>query len=497
MAAPRNGRSLRRARIIAPVVALACTVAAHAGKQGGELGIQFGALSPDRDLSGRPVTFGNVEPFFGIRGSYLFAPHWGWTTDVAVSMFDTDTTNGDVTQYSARTGFEILHRPHWTDYQTFLDFGGGWTGVDLDTGADFTRWFGSLGLGQRFSAGSNQLFRWEVRVDQTLTDDGLDGKDLTTGYLVLAYTWGMPSRARDGDADGVIDRKDDCPATPRAARVDSRGCPLDGDLDRVPDGIDRCPDTPPGWTVDRTGCPLDLDADGVPDGSDACPGTAPGTPVDTRGCPADQDGDGVYDPDDRCPDTPYGAVVDLEGCPVDEDGDGVPDGIDECPYTPRYAHVDSRGCPGDGDHDGVYDGIDRCPQTPPGVQVDTMGCPAAKPLFEEKRRTLVLEGVHFELDSATLDPDSRHILDEVATSLLAWPEVRVEVGGYTDSSGNDAYNLDLSRRRAEAVRDYLVARGVSSSRLEAHGYGESDPIADNATAEGRARNRRVELERLD
>ena len=468
-----------------------------AGDQGGEIGLQLGALAPDRDLSGEPMQLDNVKPFFGIRGDYLFSPHWGFLVDAGMSMFGTETPGGDLTQYTARTGLELLHRPHWTDYQTFLAFGGGWTAGDLDSGVDFSRWFGSLSAGQRFSVGANQLLRWELRVDHTLTDDGLSGEDLTTPYLLMAYTWGMPSRARDADADGVMDRQDDCPGTPSGAQVDERGCPLDGDGDGVPDGIDRCPDTPAGFPVDGEGCPLDGDRDGVPDGDDKCPGTAPEVKVDARGCPADSDGDGVLDPSDRCPDTPRGAKVDLDGCPVDSDGDGVLDGKDECPDTPRFAHVDARGCPSDGDGDGVFDGIDRCPQTPAGSAVDEVGCPAAKPLFEEQRRTLVLDGVNFAHASAELDPRSRGTLDQVAASLLAWPEVRVEVGGHTDSTGNDSYNLALSRRRAEAVRDYLVGRGVPATRLTARGYGETEPIASNADKDGRGRNRRVELKRLE
>jgi len=435
-------------------------------RQGGELGIEFGALAPDQDLSGRAQTFTNLEPMFGIRGDYEFAPLWGWFTDASLTVFDNETT-GDVTNYVVRTGFELFHRPHWTDYQTFFTFGGGWMGVNRDRAGDFSRWFGSVSTGQRFTAGANQLIRWELRVDHTLTDEGLDGEALTTGYLVMGFTWGMPNRARDSDGDGVADRKDDCPGTPRGVVVDSYGCPIDSDGDGVFDGIDQCPDTPAGWPVDSVGCPLDSDGDGVADGVDACPGTPPGALVDERGCPLDSDGDDVYD------------------------------GIDQCPGTPPHAHVDSRGCPIDSDGDGVYDGIDRCPQTPSGKAVDEFGCLLVKPLFEEERRTLILEGVYFEFNSAKLTLNSKEILDKVAESLLAWPEVRVEIGGHSDSLGAEAYNLRLSRLRAESVRDYLLERGVPRSQLEASGYGETNPIDDNRTEDGRARNRRVELKRLD
>lgn len=119
-----------------------------------------------------------------------------------------------------------------------------------------------------------------------------------------------------------------------------------------------------------------------------------------------------------------------------------------------------------------------------------------KPIFEEGRPTLVLEGVNFEFDSARLTRESYEVLDRVARSLREWPEVRVEIGGHTDDQGTPEYNMDLSQRRTESVRDYLMSKGVGGSRLEARGYGESQPVTSNDTEEGRARNRRVELKRL-
>lgn len=180
----------------------------------------------------------------------------------------------------------------------------------------------------------------------------------------------------------------------------------------------------------------------------------------------------------------------------DSDGDGVMDSKDDCPNTPKGAYVDGRGCPHDSDGDGVWDGIDQCPNTPRGTEVDSKGCPVRKALFEPNKKTLVLEGVNFEFNSAKLTSDSYSVLDRVVRSLQEWPDIRVEVGGHTDSKGSDQYNRTLSDRRAKAVRDHLVSRGVARSRLEAKGYGESDPIASNDTDAGRAKNRRVELKKL-
>jgi outer membrane protein OmpA-like peptidoglycan-associated protein len=118
-------------------------------------------------------------------------------------------------------------------------------------------------------------------------------------------------------------------------------------------------------------------------------------------------------------------------------------------------------------------------------------------LFEKGKKSLILEGVNFITDSAELTSESRSILDKVAESLLEWRDVDVEVEGHTDSVADPPYNMDLSQRRAESVREYLVSKGVASSRLSAKGYGETHPIATNGTPAGRARNRRVELRKTN
>ncbi len=211
----------------------------------------------------------------------------------------------------------------------------------------------------------------------------------------------------------------------------------------------------------------------------------------------DSDGDGVPDRRDACPDTPGCATVDERGCPSDSDEDGVYDGYDKCPGTPRCATVDEQGCPSDSDGDGVYDGCDKCPGTPPNTAVRDDGCAKEAPLFTTDKKKLILEGVFFEFDKAVLLPESRGTLDRVARSLVDWPEVRVEIEGHTDWDGAEGYNLDLSRRRAQVVKEYLENAGVAADRLEVMGYGESRPIADNNSAEGRSKNRRVELRKLD
>jgi OOP family OmpA-OmpF porin len=244
----------------------------------------------------------------------------------------------------------------------------------------------------------------------------------------------------------------------------------DADGDGVTDDIDRCPDTPLGFKVDCSGCPIDSDGDGVPDGID------------------------------RCPRSPKGAKVDASGCCLDADKDGVPDGIDKCPDTPKGATVDDRGCPSDSDRDGVIDGLDKCPDTPAGAKVDAAGCP-----LKEMVRQLLNTGaittskITFDLNKATLKPESEPVLNEIGEVLSQYPGLKIEIGGHTDNSGSAAGNEKLSGARAKAVLDYLVKNfpKIDAASYTAKGYGESQPIATNDTAEGRAQNRRVEFKVLN
>jgi OOP family OmpA-OmpF porin len=204
----------------------------------------------------------------------------------------------------------------------------------------------------------------------------------------------------------------------------------------------------------------------------------------------DSDGDGVTDDLDRCPGTPSGTPVDSNGCPLDDDGDGVTNDADKCPNTPPGTKVDAKGCEldGDGDGDGILDSQDKCPDTPKGERVDATGCPFNK--------ELLLQGVKFATNSADLLPESIPVLDRAIATLKRYPEVNVEVAGHTDSRGADAYNEQLSARRAASVLEYLKNGGVTNT-LTSRGYGEREPIASNDTDEGRLQNRRVVLRVLN
>lgn len=171
---------------------------------------------------------------------------------------------------------------------------------------------------------------------------------------------------------------------------------------------------------------------------------------------------------------------------LDDDGDGVVNNSDQCPNTPLGTQVDpTTGCEPDNDRDGVVNSADSCPNTPPGTKVLSNGCAPGD--------DWVLEGVNFESDSVVFVSGSTSILDKAVRLLQANPSAVIEVQGHTDSRGSDWYNEQLSERRANRVREYLIENGISADRLTARGYGESEPTADNDTVSGRAANRRVAL----
>ncbi|BCR05881.1 membrane protein [Desulfuromonas versatilis] len=199
--------------------------------------------------------------------------------------------------------------------------------------------------------------------------------------------------------------------------------------------------------------------------------------------PRDSDGDGVYDDHDRCPGTPSGVRVDARGCPLDSDGDGVADHLDKCPGTPKGAPVDNRGCPLDSDADGVADHLDQCPGTPKGTMVDETGC--------DLKFTLHIE---FDTDKAQIRPEYHAELAKAAEFTQKYQAPTFLIAGHTDNVGSADYNAELSLRRAESVRRYLIEKfGIPAERLVARGYGLTKPVADNRSAEGRQKNRRVEV----
>ena len=293
--------------------------------------------------------------------------------------------------------------------------------------------------------------------------------------LGIAFNFG---KKKDDDKDGVSNSKDLCPNTPAGTIVGKDGCILDRDKDGIADNEDQCPDV--AGVASAKGCP-DKDGDGITDKDDACPDVKGVAAF--KGCP-DTDGDGVQDSEDKCP-TVTGLKT-LNGCP-DKDGDGIADKDDACPDVKGLASLN--GCP-DTDGDGVADKDDKCP-TVVGT-IANKGCPEvsdkAKQVFEK-----ALTGIQFETGKDVIKPSSYGVLNNVAEIMQENPSYKLKIEGHTDDQGDDVKNKILSQKRAEAVLKYLESKKVEANRMTAEGFGEERPIADNKTAAGRAKNRRVEF----
>ncbi len=228
--------------------------------------------------------------------------------------------------------------------------------------------------------------------------------------------------------------------------------------------------------------PSDRDRDGLIDPIDDCP-DEPG-PKDLNGCP-DRDLDKIPDRKDKCPDTP--GLPEFEGC-ADRDKDGLPDPQDECPEVPGPKEL--KGCP-DSDQDEIPDNLDKCPDKA-GPKPE--GCPLERKYISiTQQKIVLLQKILFATNQDKIRPGSYPLLDEVVAVLKERPLMKILIEGHTDNRGQLEYNIELSRKRAKAVLDYLVQHGIEPSRLSSEGYGPTRPIADNATPEGQDKNRRTEF----
>lgn len=322
--------------------------------------------------------------------------------------------------------------------------------------------FDNIGLGMSTSAGPVQLYIVSDNVLGLISP--LDHHN-THVHFGINLIFGRP--LRDRDKDKVPDVRDDCPDVP--GLIDLKGCP-DRDHDGIADYLDRCPDIP--GLKQFNGCP-DSDNDGVVDSLDNCP-TTPGL-IEFLGCP-DTDGDSIPDPEDSCV-TVKGQRI-FNGCP-DTDNDGVMDSQDSCVLVP--GPTSNNGCP-------IIKKEVIVPKEP---------VKAVLTVQEQEVINKVFKNLEFETGKAVIRSSSFSSLDELAALMKKKPTFRLLIEGHTDNVGSDASNLKLSQRRAEAVKKYLSDKGIDAARIVSKGYGEMSPVADNKTAEGRQRNRRVEFTILE
>jgi outer membrane protein OmpA-like peptidoglycan-associated protein len=307
-------------------------------------------------------------------------------------------------------------------------------------------------------------------------EDGVPNKkDDCKDIPGLAHLKGCP----DKDNDSITDMNDECPEVAGVGYL--KGCP-DKDHDSITDLKDECPDI--AGLVAFKGCP-DKDKDGIKDSEDACPDVA--GPKENQGCP-DTDKDGTLDFLDNCP--TVAGPKENAGCPwPDTDLDGLLDKDDKCPNIKGPKEND--GCPYiDTDGDGILDKDDECPSVK-GV-TENKGCPKIEAAAQEILKT-AFDDLEFVPGSAVIKDASNSSLNDLAGLMLKKPEWKIQISGHTDNVGNDQANLILSKKRAEAVKAYLVSKNVQADRVKTLFFGKTKPIASNDTEEGRQKNRRVEM----
>jgi outer membrane protein OmpA-like peptidoglycan-associated protein len=317
---------------------------------------------------------------------------------------------------------------------------------------------------------------WAFKGCPDTDGDGLmDKEDECPEIAGLVEFKGCP----DSDGDKIIDKLDDCPEI--AGLAEFKGCP-DSDGDKIIDKLDDCPEV--AGLAEFKGCP-DSDSDGIKDSDDACPQNA--GPKENQGCP-DKDSDGLFDFIDACPE--IAGPKENNGCPwPDTDGDGILDKDDACPLLKGPAA--NKGCPyKDTDGDGLLDKDDDCPNT--AGPIENKGCPIIEVEIVEVLRT-AFDNLEFESGKDIILEVSKVALDELADVLIKKATWKLEISGHTDNIGGENFNLVLSKKRAEALKNYLIFKGVDTNRLITFYFGETQPLIDNTTLEGRKKNRRVEM----
>ncbi|HEY3495559.1 MAG TPA: OmpA family protein [Polyangiaceae bacterium] len=411
-----------------------------------EFGLIFGLMFPSKNHNiradgARPESYASVAPEFAMRASFLPIKYVG--AEFEGAWLPTSTENDSTASLFAGRAQLIGQLPIGR-ITPFAVFGGGAIGggsspmgTDTDPAIHF-------GLGAKYALTEGFGVRLDVR-DNLSQKIGSASEEVEDGTLTshwevqLSATFALSMRGEEKKCEG----------------------PQDSDRDGFIDPNDKCP-SQPGIAPD--GCPdKDSDHDTVLDSKDACP-TEPGPP-EKGGCPVrDTDKDGVPDEFDKCPTEPGP----LNGCPdldADKDGVNLPD--DKCP-----------------DKAEVKNGFD-----------DEDGCPDEIP--EKIRKfTGVIKGIEFDTGKDTIRPVSEGVLNGALIVLQEYPKTRIEISGHTDNVGTRENNVDLSKRRAESVKNWFAGKGIDGKRIETRGAGPDEPIADNKGPDGRQKNRRIEFKLL-
>jgi len=427
--------------LILSFVVLATTAIAQ--KTGSLIGIHFNALdikTPQvwKDDSGPKTLSGLREQDFGFSLSYWHGLASHIDLSVKATLMFHDYAGLDRNEYTSKTnqtGVELepaLNAYLFNSDFLFNPFITAGIGIGSYTGK-----FGAYvptGLGLQANFNSETYVKFQAQYRFTLTKDALLDN--------LFYSLGVAQRISGEKKPKVI------------------------------------PPPPPPVVLDR-------DGDGIVDSLDKCPDVAGLAAL--QGCP-DRDGDGIADADDKCPDV--AGLAKYQGCPIpDTDGDGVNDEEDKCINEKGLARY--QGCPiPDTDKDGVNDEEDKCPNRP--GPASNQGCPEISKEVIEKIN-FAAKNIFFATGSAKLLPKSFSSLNQVAALLAADETLMITISGHTDNTGKPDKNQTLSEARANAVKQYLVSKGVADSRATTAGYGDTKPIADNKTAAGRAKNRRTEM----
>ena len=394
----------------------------------------------------------------GLRAAYFPLSFLGAELEGMVAPAETD--RGDnVTILAARTQV-MVQSPFWSVVPFVLGGVGYWKVLNDVSGNDTDPAF-HFGGGAKVNVSSNLALRFDMR--DTITNRRAIGaypnhiEALLGGTLVLGRATPKPV-PKDTDGDGLIDERDQCPL--EAGTLPNNGCPIrDTDADGIMDPDDQCVQQP---GPAPTGCPpTDADQDGINDADDQCvneKGIAP------SGCP-DADLDGVFDQNDKCPAV---AGVAPDGCPLDADGDGILGADDKCPNEPETKNG--------------FEDKDGCPDELPQAIKNFIG---------------VIRGIEFDTNKDVIRPASQGALDKAFSVLKEYPSLKVEIIGYTDDRGALEHNLDLSHRRAAAVKSHLVAQGIDPDRIQSRGAGPEQPLEPNSTLAGRQKNRRIEFKIIE